>query len=85
MGKTHGCSLHPIYQSLGLWDAGWDGYSHLLGFYLKLISTLDNIRYLVTSSPSVSNMSTVISYFGDISEKCCTEYDVTCNVVCEII
>ena len=33
------------------------------------------------SSPDVSNVSIVISSFGVIVEKCCTESDVTCNVI----
>ena len=49
----------------------WDGDIHFLLFYFILISTLENIRYLMTYIPDISNMSTVISSFGDILEKYC--------------
>ena len=36
------------------------------------------------SSTDVSNIYTVITSFGDIVEKCCTESAATFNVMCEI-
>ena len=57
--------MHPSSRSVGF-CSGWDRDSHLLGFYLILISALEHIRYPVMSSPDVRNVSTLISSFGDI-------------------
>ena len=84
MGQIHGCSLHPSYWYLKLCASGRDRDSHLLGFYLILISELEHIRYLITSSTDVRNISTVISSFGDIVKKCFTQSSVTCNLMCEM-
>ena len=81
MVQTHGCSLHPIAQSVGFYD-GRDRDIHFLRFYLILISALENIRYLMTYSPDISNISTVISSSGDIAENFCTLSSVTYNVMC---
>ena len=71
MGQTYGCSLHPMPRSIVLF-IGWDGDSHLLGFYLILISALEHIIYLMTYGPDARNIPTVISSIGDIVENCCT-------------
>ena len=81
MGQTRGFSLSPITRSV-VFCVGWDGDSHLLGFNLILISALENIRYLMTYSPDISNISTVISSSGDIAENFCTLSSVTYNVMC---
>ena len=65
-------SVHIIYLSLGFCSVGWDGDSHFLEFYMILISSMEHISYLMTFSPYVSNMSAVISTFGDIVDNCCT-------------
>ena len=59
-------------QYLGLCDSGWDGDRFFLGFYLILMSVLEHIRYLVTSSTDIRNIYTVIYSFGDIVENCST-------------
>ena len=82
MGNTHRLSLHPIPQSLGLCDDGWDGDIHFLRFYLILIYALEHIRYVVTSSLDVRNMFTLIFSFGDIVDNYFTEPSVTCNMTC---
>ena len=82
--QTHGCSLHPISRSVGFF-LGWDGDSNFLGFYLILISALEHIRYLMTSSPDVRNMSNAVSSFGDIVEECFAESSVTCNLMCAMV
>ena len=84
MGQTHGCSLHPNYQSVGLCDGRYRDIN-LLGFYLILIYALENIRYIMMSCSDVSNKSTIISSFGDIVEKCCTQPAMTLNMICEMI
>ena len=72
MGQTHGCSLHPSSRAVGLCASMCDGDIYFLVFYLVLISVLEHIRYMMTYSPNVSNMSVVISFFGDIVDNCCT-------------
>ena len=82
MGQTHGCSPHPSSRYLELCAGGWDGDINFLGFDLILIYELEHIRYLMTSSSYVRNISTIISSFDNIVENYCTEYAVTCNVMC---
>ena len=55
---------------------GWYRDSHFLVFFLILISALKYIRYMMTYSTDVRNVFTVISSFGDLVEKCCTESNV---------
>ena len=77
MFHTPSCLLHTRYWYLWLCVAGWYGDIHFLGFYFILIYALENIRYLMTYSLDVSNISTAIDYFGDIVENFCTKYSVT--------
>ena len=55
---------------------GWYGDIHFLVFFLILISALKYITYMMTYSTDVRNVFTVISSFGDIVEKSCTESNV---------
>ena len=60
---------------------GWYGDEYFLGIYLILISALEHIMYMMTSSPDVRNVSTVISSFYDNMEKCCKETSVTVHLL----
>ena len=64
--------VFELYNDSGFY-VGWDGNRHFLVFYLSLISSMEHIGYLMTSSHDINSIFAVISSFYYNVEKCCTE------------
>ena len=59
----------------------WGLDRHLLGFDLILISVMEHIRYMMTSSTDVRIMFAVISSYDNNLENRCTESSVTVHIM----